>query len=346
MSFLTERLARVREPMPRMPLRTAVFTSVMERFGRSSIVGLDERGIEVSRQWAPPQRWPHTWVTGGVSEHVRIHEESFTTRDGAARPVRIYTPLYARGPLPIVVFYHGGGFVLGNTRMYDPLCAHLAERVPAVVVSVDYRQAPEHRAPQALFDSVDGLRWAHAQAARLRGDSTRIAVCGDSAGGALATLVTHAIHDEGGPAIALQALLYPCTDATQSFPSVSQHAHAPILSAEKIRVFTEHYLGDEVDPTDPRVSAYHRTDLTGLPPALVQTADLDPLRDEGQAYAERLADAGVPVRATNYLRAVHGYASFPGATTNGDQARHELVVELRRHLHPHKRVTGQRVFDN
>ena len=231
-------------------------------------------------------------MTGGVSGRVSIREATFPTRDGAERPVRIYSPIHARGPLPIVLFFHGGGYVLGNTRMYDPLCSFLAKSIPAVVVSVDYRQAPEFRAPTALHDSVDGLRWAHANAESFRGDPARIAVCGDSAGGGLAALVCHAAYDEGGPVIAHQALLYPCTDATQSFPSAAEHGAAPVLSAEKIRVFTEHYLADVVDPTDPIVSAYWRKDLRGMPPALVQTADLDPLRDEGLAYAERLSDAG------------------------------------------------------
>jgi acetyl esterase len=270
-----------------------------------------------------------------VVPDVAIHEESYQCRDGEWRTVRIYRPGHPDrdgAPLPVIVYYHGGGYVLGNTRLYDPLCSQLASEVPALVVSVDYRQAPEHRAPQALFDCVDGLRWAHRHARALGADPQRIAVAGDSAGGALATLVCHAAHDEGGPSIAFQALLYPCTDATQSFPSAHQHRFAPVLNAEKIRIFTEHYLGDEIDPKDPRVSAYHRADLTGLPPALVQTADLDPLRDEGLAYADRLAEAGVPVRATNYLRAVHGFLSFPGATTMGEQARHELVTQLRRGL--------------
>ncbi|MBK7610247.1 MAG: alpha/beta hydrolase [Actinomycetales bacterium] len=317
-----------------MPLRTAVFAVALERFGRSSILDLDEEQIRNARQWAAPARWPHTWVTGGVSGRVSIREARFPTRDGVERPVRIYSPIHARGPLPIVLFFHGGGYVLGNTRMYDPLCSFLAKSIPAVVVSVDYRQAPEFRAPTALHDSVDGLRWAHANAESFRGDPARIAVCGDSAGGGLAALVCHAAYDEGGPAIAHQALLYPCTDATQSFPSAAEHGAAPVLSAEKIRVFTEHYLADVVDPTDPIVSAYWRKDLRGMPPALVQTADLDPLRDEGLAYAERLSDAGVPVRATNYLRTVHGFMSFPGATTIGEQARYELLSELRRHLNP------------
>ncbi len=317
-----------------------MFTAALERFGRSSIVALPPEEIAAARSWAPPQRWPHTWVTGGVAPDVDICEESVQCRDGQWRPIRIYRPApdataaTARGVrLPVLLYFHGGGYVLGNTRLYDPLCTWLAATVPALVLSVDYRQAPEHRAPQALLDSIDALHWAHRHARAMGADPERIAVCGDSAGGALATLVTHAALDDGGPAIAFQALLYPCTDATQSFPSARELGHAPVLSAEKIRIFTEHYLADVVPPTDPRVSAYFRPDLAGLPPALVQTADLDPLRDEGLAYADRLADAGVPVRATNYLRTVHGYHSFPGATTMGDQARHELLVELRRHLH-------------
>ena len=326
----TARLGRV--PRPKLPLRTAVFARALERFGRSSIVGLDEAGILAARQWAAPQRWPHTWVTGGVSERVAIRDLEFPTRDGAARGLRVYSPRYAAGPHPIVVFFHGGGYVLGNTRMYDPLCSFIGKALPAVVVSVDYRQAPEHRAPTALYDCIDALAWVHAHAWQLRGDAARIALCGDSAGGGLAALVCHATYDAGGPAIAHQALIYPCTDATQSFPSAAEHERAPVLSAEKIRIFTEHYLADVIDPTDPLVSAFWREDLRGMPPALVQTADLDPLRDEGLAYAERLADAGVPVRATNYLRTVHGFMSFPGATLIGEQARYELVTELRRHV--------------
>jgi acetyl esterase len=212
-----------------MPLRTAIFTVVLDRFGRSSILDLDESEIATARQWAAPARWPHTWVTGGVSGRVSIREAEFTARDGVERALRIYAPLYSPGPLPIVAFFHGGGYVLGNTRMYDPLCAFLAKSVPAVVVSVDYRQAPEHRAPKAVEDSIDGLRWAYENAAAFRGDPTRIAVCGDSAGGGLAALVCHAAYDEGGPAIAHQSLLYPSTDATQSFPSAAEHGGAPVL---------------------------------------------------------------------------------------------------------------------
>jgi len=180
------------------------------------------------------------------------------------------------------------------------------------------------------------LRWAAAHAADLGGDPARLAVAGDSAGGNLAALVCHVAHDEGGPAIAHQALVYPGTDLSMSFPSIREFADAPILTTHKMDVFLAHYLGPQpaYDPRDPRISPYWREDLTGLPPALVQTAEFDPIRDEGQAYAARLAAAGVPVRATTYLGTVHGFASFPGATIVGRQARQELVDELRRHLTP------------
>ena len=135
--------------------------------------------------------------------------------------------------------------------------------------------------------------------------------------------------------IAHQALIYPATDLSKSFPSVHENGDAPMLTEAKMDAFIAHYLGpDPMDLRDPAISPYWRADLTGLPPALVQTADIDPIRDEGLAYAARLADAGVPVRVTNYLGTVHGFASIPGATLIGKQAQHELVVELRRHLHP------------
>jgi acetyl esterase len=323
-----------------MPLRTRVFTTVLDRFGRDSIIGLDLAGIHRSRDAVVPASPPFTWITGPVFADVTRQDTSFPARDGHLVPLRVYRPAVSsvtRDLMPVVVYFHGGGWVLGNTRMYDPLCTFLARAVEAVVVSVDYRMAPEHRAPKAVHDCIDAVRWLAGQADSWTfggGDTSRVAVSGDSAGGNLAAVVCQVARDEGGPPIAHQALLYPATDATMSQPSIVEHAQAPILTRAKIEVFVDHYLGpDGLATDDPLVSPLWAASHADLPPALVQTADLDPLRDEGRLYAERLAAAGVLVRYTNYSGVPHGFASFPGATTIGRQHRAELVCELRRHLH-------------
>ena len=320
-----------------MPLRTRVFTTVIDRFGRDSIIGADLAAIQRNRASVTPAVAPFTWITGSVLKDVTRAEDSFTARDGQQVPLRVYRLARSGGsrkPLPVVVFFHGGGWVQGSTRMYDPLCTYLARAVEAVVVSVDYRLAPEHRAPKAGQDCVDSVRWLGDNADRLGGDASRLAVSGDSAGGNLAAIVCQVVRDEGGPSILHQALLYPATDATKSQPSIVEHAQAPILTRAKIDAFLDLYLGPAgLAPDHPLVSPLWADSHADLPPALVQTADLDPLRDEGRLYAERLAAAGVLVRYTNYLGVPHGFASFPGATTIGRQHRAELASELQRHLH-------------
>lgn len=319
--------------MYRMPLRTRLLAlGLARRF--PALAGKDAAQLaRIRAGMEVPHHVPFTWVTGPINRRVRISDTTFTTRDGTERQVRVYRP-EGTAPAPVVVFYHGGGWVLGSTRQYDPLCAQIAARIGVLVLSVDYRLSPEVHAPTAIHDAVDGLRWAATAAERFGGDATRLAVCGDSAGGNLAALVCHVVHDEGGPAIAHQALLYPGVDLSMSFPSIRSRATAPVLDVAKIVAFRDLYLGPgwSGDLRDPAISPYWRPDLRGLPPALVITADLDPLRDEGQAYAARLSHAGVPVRATNYLSTVHGFLSFPGATLIGHQALLELLTEQRRHL--------------
>jgi acetyl esterase len=319
----------------RMPVRTWVLATFFDRFARASIVGMDLDAIHRSRAAVTPTVPPFTWVTGPVFADVTRVDTSFPARDGYQVPLRVYQPSGSSRPLPVLVYFHGGGWVLGSTRMYDPLCTFLARSVEALVVSVDYRMAPEHHAPQAARDSVDSLRWLGEHAQSWGGDASRLGVCGDSAGGNLAAIVCQVVRDEGGPPICHQALLYPATDATRSQPSIVEHARAPILTRAKIEVFLDLYLGrDGLAADHPLVSPLWADSHAGLPPALVQTADLDPLRDEGRLYAEALAAAGVPVRHTNYVGTPHGFASFPGATPIGRQHRDELVCELRRHLHP------------
>lgn len=223
----------------------------------------------------------------------------------------------------------------GNTRMYDPLCTFLARTVETVVVSVDYAMAPEHHAPKAAHDSVDSLRWLGEHADSLGGGASRLAVSGDSAGGNLAAIVCQVVRDEGGPTICHQALPYPAPMRPGASPPSWSRPENRSSNRAKIDVFLDLYLGpDGLAADDPLVSPLWAASHANLPPELVQWADLDPLRDGGRLYGQRLAAAGVPVRHTNYVGTPHGFASLPGATTIGHQHRGELVCELRRHLHP------------
>lgn len=315
--------------------RTSAFTSVLDRFVRKPIESLDLAQIQAQRGHAFPDRPPFSWVTGAVDRAVGITYGTAPARDGYEIPLRVYRPRAVRDAetdVPVVVYLHGGGWVQGNVVMYDPLCTHLARYVRAVVVSVDYRKAPEHKAPTAAHDCIDATTWVAAHGDALRADTSRLAVAGDSAGGNLAAVVAQAARDAGASPIRHQALIYPALDMTLSSPSIHEHAHAPVLTRANIDAFRQHYLPDGADPRDPLLSPLFG-DLTGLPPALVQTADLDPLRDDGIRYADALRAAGVPVRLTNYVRVPHGFASFPGAVPVGRQHRAELVHELRSHLY-------------
>lgn len=318
------------------PLLT-VLTSYLDRAGRTPIAQASPADIARARAQVYPNRRPFSWVTGGLAQGVRTSEAAAPARDGASIALRWYTPTAHRPGRPLIVYFHGGGWVQGSTRMYDPLCTHLAREVDAVVVSVDYRMAPEHRAPTAAHDAIDVTRWLAAQSERGY-DPGRVAVSGDSAGGNLAAVVAQELRDlsrGGEPVIRLQALLYPSTDLTFGSPSITEHAHAPILQEASLHAFREHYLGPGPDArraSDPLVSPLFG-DPSSTAPALIQTADLDPIRDDGLRYASALSEAGVGVRATNYVGLPHGFVSFPGIAPSGRQHRAELVTELSIHLH-------------
>ena len=247
-------------------------------------------------------------------------------------PIRTYRPRRASAEaLPMVVHFHGGGWVLGDLDMGDWLCSQVAAEVGAVVVSVDYCLAPEHPFPAAVEECLAAVTALAANAGDHGGDPSRIAVMGDSAGGNLAAVIAQQARD-AGPRITAQVLLYPATDATFASPSIDEHANAIVLTRADMEAFVRHYLGD-ADPTDPRVSPLLTDDLAGLPPALIQTAEHDPLRDDGARYAEALRTAGVEVRYTEYLGTPHGYINMPGLTRASKQALAEIVAELRRRLH-------------
>jgi acetyl esterase len=265
---------------------------------------------------------------------VRIVDRNLPLPD-AALPARVYTPKSpppGGRPRPLVVYFHGGGWALGNVRSYDAVCSQIAARVDAVVVSVDYRLAPEHRMPVAAEDAYAATVWLAEHGTEVGADGRRLAVAGDSAGGNLAAVVSMLARDRQGPPIALQVLVYPGTDGTMSSPSIDEHASGPILTRESVRAYRSLYLGPEGDPLDVRMSPLTAADHTNLPPALIQTAELDPIRDDGSRYAEALRLAGNDVRLTEYVGAPHGYLSVPGPVRGAKQALAEIVAELRRYL--------------
>ena len=231
---------------------------------------------------------------------------------GPAGPVRTrhYRPPDAANA-PLLVFFHGGGFVVGGIDSHDGLCRMICRDAAVQVLSVDYRLAPEHKAPAAVEDCVAAYRWALEHAGALGADPTRIAVGGDSAGGNLAALVALASRELGLPQPALQVLLYPVCDLAAQTRSRSLFAEGFFLSRAEVDWFSELYLsGTALAPDDPRVSPLRAADLSGLAPALVLTAGFDPLRDEGNAYAEALRAAGVPVQHRQFDTLPHGFASL------------------------------------
>ena len=243
--------------------------------------------------------------------------------------VRVYTPHAAVGEAHgVLVWLHGGGWVIGDLDTADATCRALANRAGCVVVSVDYRLAPEHQAPAALDDCVAALVWTVENFELLGVDASKVAVGGDSAGGNLAALVCQRVRDEFGPDIDFQLLVYPVIDLTQSHPSMEENADGFFLTKDAMTWFVGHYLGAG-DPKDASVSPLYADDLSGLPPALVITAEYDPLRDEGEAYAARLRDAGVPTDLVCYDGQIHGFLSMASMLDDGKAALDQVGAALR-----------------
>ena len=242
---------------------------------------------------------------------------------GGALPVRIYTPGVATTALPIIVYFHGGGWVVGNLDSHDNLCRALAAKTDAIVVSVDYRLAPESTFPAALDDAAAALQWVAGNARSFNGDATRIALAGDSAGGNLAAALSLLERDRQGTAIAAQALIYPAVDLSNlDRPSTLQFAKGLFLTRERMAWFIDQYVPDKAARGNPLVSPLLAVDQRNLPPTLVITAEFDPLRDEGEAYAAVLEEAGVEVRSQRFAGVLHGFASmdrwFPEAAQATD----------------------------
>jgi acetyl esterase len=238
-------------------------------------------------------------------------------RDMAGVPVRVYRP--APGLLPVVAWFHAGGGVIGDLDTADSCCRRLANRSGALVVSVDYRRAPEHRFPAAVDDCWAVSAWLGEHAGELGGDPSRLAVGGDSMGGTFAAVVARRAVDAGAPQLRHQLLVYPMTDATLSHPSVDQYADGYILTRDLCDWFYGHYLGDG-DRTHPDASPLHADDLRGCAPATILVAELDPVRDEVVAYADGLTAAGVPVTVEHYDGMTHVFFAFGGVLDRATQA--------------------------
>jgi acetyl esterase len=257
---------------------------------------------------------------------VSVHDEVIRVKGGAVR-ARVYRDAAATGTLPVIVFYHGGGFVLGSLRSHDGECRALALRTGAMVIAVDYRLAPEHPFPAAVDDGTAAYLWAVDNVASLGGNPDRMAIAGDSAGGNIAAVVALDLRDHPKRPVH-QCLVYPATDFTRSSPSHQYFKEGFFLTKKSIDWFLNSYVPAGTDLKHPRASPLY-ADLRGLPPATVITAGFDPLRDEGRAYAEALQKAGVPTEYRCHEGLVHGFFSMSEGIGAARVAFDEMVTSLR-----------------
>ncbi|GKZ13334.1 alpha/beta hydrolase [Haladaptatus sp. T7] len=281
------------------------------------------------------------WHALSVESARRVEDDVFTADDRAQVafvrnlsipgprgkiPIRVYRPDVRDAP--VVVFYHGGGWTLGTLDSIDGVCRELANRAECVVVSVDYRLAPEHPFPAGVDDAVAALEWAADHAETFGGDPTRLGVAGTSAGGNLAAVTALYARDFGGPTLSHQSLLYPITNHAFDTDSYEENGDGPLLTRADMEWFWSHYLRSPVDGRNPFASPLRARDLSDLPPATVVTCGHDPLRDEGIAYADRLADAGVSVAHDHYPGMAHGFLSLTGDVTTADEAMDAVASSL------------------
>ena len=264
---------------------------------------------------------------GGAPEALPKVESRRIPGPAGEIPVRIYTP-QGSGPFPVLVYFHGGGWVIGSLDTHDGVCRHLAKRAGAVVVSVDYRLAPEHKFPAAPEDCYAATLWVAENAAAIGVDARRLTIGGDSAGGNLAAAVSLMARDRKKPAIAFQMLIYPVTDHSYETGSYRDNADGYLLTKDSMVWFWDHYLRTAGDGAEPYASPLRAQDLKGLPPAMVVTTEFDPLRDEGEAYANRLKQAGVPVKLKRYDGLIHGFFMMTGFFPQALQAVDEAAAEI------------------
>jgi acetyl esterase len=329
-----------------MDLRAQAFAWLTRRTG--SVAGMTDEQVIAMQKRSMPDSKVSNWIFGTVPPGV-VAKDQVIPGPGGDIPIRVYRAAAGPDPAtrPLVLYFHGGGFVLGALRMGDWMSGNVAAQVGAVVVSVDYRLAPSHPFPAAVEDCYAALSWAAAHAAELgagaddgagaAGGVGRIGVMGESAGGNLAAVVSLAARDRGGPAIAHQALLYPATDMSDSgtaIPAARASRNPAFVHADEMEAYRRMYLAADGDATNPLASPMLAPSHEGLPPALVLVGEHDPLRQDGTRYAEKLRSAAVPVRFTEYLGMPHGFLNFPGLCRSAPQALAELLAEQKAALVP------------
>ncbi|MGW3966256.1 alpha/beta hydrolase [Amycolatopsis sp. NPDC005003] len=297
----------------------------LQRIARAELV---QGSVEQSRALLDAGR--HL-VSGKPIEPVSVREIAVPTPDGDL-PATLYTPVGLPEASPLLVFFHGGGWVIGTRASHDNAARFLAKHAGVRVLSIEYRLAPEFPFPAATEDALAAFEYAVAKAGDLGADPARIAVGGDSAGGNLAAVTAQQAVRRGGPVPAFQLLIYPATDFARRYRSQDLFAENLFLTDVHMKWFEGHYVPEGTDLTDPRLSPLHAEDLSGLPPALVVTAGFDPLRDEGEAYAEKLREAGVEVALRRHEDLIHGFINFTGVGTRFREALAEMAGALRQGL--------------
>jgi acetyl esterase/lipase len=316
----------------KLPAGVRAIDRIMKSSPSTSIARMSAEQLEKAQTTVIPDGGPAALFLGRLQKGVGVRTTSYAAPHGEV-PLRIYTPeTWSRTPRPVVVNFHGGGFALGSARQCDWSCSIVARDLDAIVVSVDYRLAPTHRFPAAVDDCYGALVWAVEHAAELGGDGARVGVMGDSAGGNLAAVVTIMARDESGPAIGHQALIYPAVDFTDGLresASYQANTRGIVLSNADMDVFHQHYVTEDADPLDWRLSPLHAPDLAGLPPAVVVVAGLDPLHDSGVQYAQALADAGGDVTVEDFHVMPHGFLSFPYFSKGARPAMGAIVASQR-----------------
>jgi len=311
--------------MAPVDLRLRVWGAVTRRM--SSVATRSDAEVIALQGRKIPEGGLTGYILGKAAPGVTLADRSIPG-PGGDLPIRVYTAAAAAsGRRPLVVYLHGGGYVFGGgLRLGDWICSRVASAVGAVVVAVDYRLAPAHRFPAAVEDCYAAVAWAAANAAELGADGP-LGVMGESAGGTLSAVVCLLARDRGGPVISHQGLSYPGTDMTGHDAAAAAAASSLFLSPAEMAAYRRLYLGPDGDPADPMASPLLAADHSKLPPALIQVAELDPLREDGVRYAAALRAAGVAVRLTTYAGMPHGFLNFPGLSRSAPRAAAELCAE-------------------